>query len=238
MIISSYGIVAYVKRDDGKPLFLLHQKRDTFAYVEFVRGLWNYETQVPTLFSHMTIDERQRLTRYTFRELWDDLWVDTTSPMYEDGYHRALKKFETLSDSLPTYLRNTETHLCTPHWAFPKGRRENNESPLQCAKREFTEETRLDSEKLNIHYFDTMYEDFYGLNGKHFETLYYLASYPTPEVPKKIPLPGRLRDSTISSEAYDIRWMPYEEAIKHLEPFRRTVLDDAVERMIEMERPD
>lgn len=179
----------------------------------------------------MTIEERSRLTKSTFRELWDDLWVDKTAYMFSEGYPKAKRKFEMVSDDIPRYNHLVDAKLSEPFWAFPKGRREDGEMPLETAKREFEEETRLSTSNLQILTRETMSENFSGLNGKQFSTLYFLAKMPKPILPSRILLENSLRSSTISSEAYDLKWMTFEHAISRIEDFRKSILKDAYARV-------
>ena len=73
--ITSYGLIAYHKDVTDTIRFCLFRRRDTFEYMDFIRGLWNDST-VKTLFVLMTKEERSRLRNYMFQELWDDLWIN------------------------------------------------------------------------------------------------------------------------------------------------------------------
>jgi 8-oxo-dGTP pyrophosphatase MutT (NUDIX family) len=75
---------------------------------------------------------------------------------------------------LATILANT-THLASPEWGFPKGKRNHkHETPIMCAQRELKEETNLDvSCCLDV---PTQFvERFLGSNGVQYEHIYYLA---------------------------------------------------------------
>jgi hypothetical protein len=89
--ITSYGIILFSRNENGI-LFLLYQRRDNFEYMDFLRGLWQSESQLPSLFELMSYDERDRLRNYTFDELWNDLWVKHDSKIYREGYSMAKNK--------------------------------------------------------------------------------------------------------------------------------------------------
>ena len=59
--ITSYGIILFVQRkdedfkiDQTKIQFLLYQRRDTYEYIEFVRGMWETMEDVKRFFSLMS----------------------------------------------------------------------------------------------------------------------------------------------------------------------------------------
>ena len=47
--------------------------------------------------------------------------------------------------SLGDIIKKSTTKWTTPEWGFPKGRRNLKESNLDCSRREFMEETGLES---------------------------------------------------------------------------------------------
>jgi 8-oxo-dGTP pyrophosphatase MutT (NUDIX family) len=74
-----------------------------------------------------------------------------------------------LIDNSPTTWEETE-------WEFPKGRRNFNEKDLECALREFEEETGILSSKINIIENVLPFEEiFIGTNHKSYKHKYFLA---------------------------------------------------------------
>ena len=62
--ITSYGIILFVQRknDESKTEptnqnFLLYQRRDTYEYIEFIRGMWETIDEVKNYFSLMSNEE-------------------------------------------------------------------------------------------------------------------------------------------------------------------------------------
>lgn len=90
------------------------------------------------------------------------------------------------------------------HWGFPKGHAENDETPHETAKREFSEETGLTVVKiLSEEEFVEQY-DFFSRGHKINKTVnYYVA-----EVQGVISLQA--------NEVKDSKWVPLLEAPKHL----------------------
>lgn len=63
-----------------------------------------------------------------------------------------------------------------PEWGVPKGRRQNKESDLKCAVREFCEETGIKSSNIKIYKNVIPLEEIYiGLNGIEYKHTYFLA---------------------------------------------------------------
>lgn len=225
--ITSYGIIAYTKKGP-ETLFLLYQRRDNFEYMDFLRGVWSSEEVLPSLFSSMTKDERKRIREYTFRELWDDLWVEHNTRIFRDGFSKAKRKYESVRRMIPRILDNTESNIKEPPWGFPKGKKNNfREPPKTCAIREFNEETRLEINESHI-LNDTPYiETFQGSNNKNYCTHYYLAEIPF-SVPKEMITPQCIRKKTISEEASNVEWFPFEEACNFLNFRRQMILTKAM----------
>ena len=72
-------------------------------------------------------------------------------------------------------LHNLNIHYEHPEWEFPKGRKNKDEMDLECALREFEEETGISKDKLTI--FDNIepvYETINGSNGKQYKIIYYI----------------------------------------------------------------
>ena len=249
--IISYGTIvfhldsnAYLDETPKKhetPMFLIYQRRDTFEYMDFLRGAWSDERQLPLLFSGMCIGERERVRQYPHDALWDDLIIDHDCKLYKDGYPKAKRKFETIKDKIPHLLDTTMSYVVEPPWGFPKGKKSNPlEDPIDCALRETSEETRIklflngepdesqsDGVFARIWNIKPFFESFKGSNGKIYNTYYYLVELAEMKVSEKIPTPHCIRKETLSDEARDLRWVTYEEACSLLNPRRQNILKRA-----------
>ena len=147
--ITSYGLILFCfpenpgessssEEDIEGPLFLIYQRRDNFEYMDFLRGVWVSEGQLPALFSLMSHEERERIRNYTFHELWNDLWVIQDCRIYKDGVTKAEKKYDSIKNQIPYLLDTTTSCIYHPPWGFPKGKKNGyHEDPLKCAIREF-----------------------------------------------------------------------------------------------------
>jgi 8-oxo-dGTP pyrophosphatase MutT (NUDIX family) len=111
-----------------------------------------------------------------------------------------------------------------PEWGFPKGRRNTYEQNINCAIREFEEESGIKS--CNIDIMDRIYpvsETFKGTNNLDYKHLYYLSI-------------GKLEDINLDlpsqkMEIGDIGWFNYEDAKNIIRPYhinRLKILDEIV----------
>ena len=123
---------------------LMVRRKDSMSYMEFIRGKYdpNDKNYVRMLISNMTVDEQKTISTEDFDTLWTKLWGqgrDTRSMEYEiakENYNNIDRKH--IVEQVPS------KHL-EPEWGFPKGRRSKGETDLECAVREFFEETNVPS---------------------------------------------------------------------------------------------
>lgn len=210
--IKSYGIILFtiVK---GEPMYLLYQRRDTFNYMDFLRGIWSREDHVRSLLGLMTPRERQRLLDHNFDDLWNDLWTTPECKIYRDGYAKSRKKFESIQPLLPKLVSETRSTVSSQQWGFPKGKKNSEfESEEDTALREFREETRFENEQIDMvdYWFTELYK---GTNGRYYSTKYFLAKTPTPCIVKYMDLiHSPIRKMAVSEEAEQVRWFTFREA--------------------------
>jgi 8-oxo-dGTP pyrophosphatase MutT (NUDIX family) len=184
--IISYGIIIF-KKIDNKLKYLLVQRKDTLGFVEFMRGKYNLENinYIIKLFKIMTLNERLEIVSNNFDTLWNKLWMDQDNKQYHNEYETSKKKFNLLKNglnvknnyvSLLSIHKNTEICWLEPEWGFPKGRRNLKETNLDCAKREFEEESGIKKNEYNIIYqIDPLEELFSGSNNIRYKHIYYIA---------------------------------------------------------------
>ena len=94
-IISLGAILFKLQETDNKviPLFLMICRKDTFGYVEFMRGKYKEYNQkyIQNLFEEMTVNERDKLiSNIHFDTLWSELWLkNNNSPSDENEQYRT-----------------------------------------------------------------------------------------------------------------------------------------------------
>ena len=191
--ITSYGVVCY-RVDSAPNEFLIVQRRDSFAYVDFIRGKYDIRDRAYLfrLFENMTTEERRNLVQLPFREIWCMFWnYDKHRVFQRPDYAHAHAQFERLQAgfrlrkrdggvvciSLASMLRDTGgRHRDTPEWGFPKGRRSvPSEGDLQCAFRELEEETSISQLDVTLVSDRAFEEQYTGNNGVRYRHVYFLA---------------------------------------------------------------
>lgn len=174
--IVSYGIIAY-KVIKGKLNFLMIRRKDTMGFADFVRGKYkesNKKELLNTFIEEMTDEEKIKIKTKDFESIWEDLWVCKNSGIYVTEKEKARYKFNNLNlDELPL---DVPSKYSTQEYGFPKGRKNNNEKPIECAIREFTEETGFCKKEISIdHTINPLTESFIGSNGVKYTHIYYIA---------------------------------------------------------------
>lgn len=197
--------------------FLLIQRKDSLAFVEFIRGKYNpYDTDyISLLLRGMTQKEQSLLTTQTFDELWNGVWGESsTSRTHKNDYDNSEKKFTQIVDRLPTLLQENPTRWTEPEWGFPKGRRNPYETDVNCAVREFQEETGLKRQDFTI--LQNTYpisETFFGSNQVHYCHKYYIAI-----CNKEVEAKMNMENSHMVREIGAIQWCSLDEAITKIRP--------------------
>jgi 8-oxo-dGTP pyrophosphatase MutT (NUDIX family) len=203
----------------SKPKFLMIRRKDSFGYIDFVRGKYSpYNiSQLQKIVDEMNMDEKGRLlafydspepTAKFFNRLWTTMWGESSpinkriEKQYRNEEETAMKKFEiiargiilpfsetpthahahsTMLPSQTTNLRDiilsSQTNWTDAEWEFPKGRRNTpKEKEIDCAFREFEEETGISCAALQIVDNVVPYEEtFIGTNCKAYKYKYFLA---------------------------------------------------------------
>lgn len=225
--ITSYGIVLYKRDEKGKIYFYIQQNRNTFEYVDFIRGLWKTKEDLIVMFSLMTKEERDMIKNYTFDELWDDLFI---YPRYVKNRDRAKEKYLNSKKYIAPILYATEQYIDvnrTPSWGFPKGKKNYNESDKTSALRETEEETRINRRFIRLKN-KTFYEEFYGTDGIKYATVYFLGEIPNTSISNpSYKCLGNIRKKTLSEEVCEYRWLNIFDAMKLLNNNRREILKEA-----------
>lgn len=230
--IISYGIVTFFIKDDV-PHILLYQRRDTFGYVDIVKGFWNTEDDLKRLFSLTTKEERKRLENHSFDEIWNDIWVNHSNYIYQTEFKKCKEKFKGVrhfidSDTYKSYSFNKGNKL---EWGFPKGKRNRRESNYECASREFEEETNIKKDELILVNVEPIIEYYRGSDNRAYGTFYFLCEIKTQRRPKFIKLENRIRSRALSYEANNYKWFTIPKANRVLITHHKKILRKAAKRI-------
>jgi 8-oxo-dGTP pyrophosphatase MutT (NUDIX family) len=141
---SSYGIACFRCGPSGEIEIMLINKRYTYAFCDFVYGRYNAanEASVLSLIEHMTANEKILLLLGNFDVLWFLIWLDSKNGPYASAraYFQGAFGGDSGREKLGKLVRRAQSHgQC--RWEIPKGRLNTGETTLECAQREFSEET-------------------------------------------------------------------------------------------------
>lgn len=186
--ITSYGIILFRSSTQGLQ-FLMIRRKDSFGYIDFIRGKYSPHnlTQLNTIIDEMSIDEKNRILTLPFETLWIEMWGEMNSGnnQYKNEEYSSKKKFENIRDgilfndkliTLKDIVEMSKTKWRETEWEFPKGRRNQKEKDLECALREFEEETGISKTDITIVENVLPFEEmFIGSNHKSYKHKYFLA---------------------------------------------------------------
>ena len=184
--ITSYGVIVFRRCDEGIQYLMLRRK-DSFGYIDFIRGKYSIYNiyQIQNIINEMSLEEKQRLLNEPFDELWKNMWGETSISQYKNEEISSRKKMDLIKlgviinnkiITLEDIIKQSTTEWSETEWEFPKGRRNYKEKDIDCALREFEEETGIDSSKLTIVENLLPFEEiFIGTNHKSYKHKYFLA---------------------------------------------------------------
>ena len=229
-ISTSYGLIVFTYNKEGKMLFLMTQRRDTFSYECILRGLYTLEL-LPEYVMNMTRDERARFSNHNFDTLWKDLWVSTKRRLYRMEYKKASEIFEknyqlilSLIEECPAFGKDI--------WEFPKGKMFSEETTYQCALREFEEETHIKKSNITIVKEAGSYEDHYeGTDHNMYRSVYYLGYIPRGcDIPiHYLPCQYNVRTRYISDEVMDLKWISAEDTLERCSDSKKRIVQSIVD---------
>jgi 8-oxo-dGTP pyrophosphatase MutT (NUDIX family) len=122
--------------------------------------------------SNMTVEEQKLISTEKFERLWTKLWGNSRD-LNSIEYETALQKFDAIDKS--QIVKNVPSKFSDPEWGFPKGRRMRGETDLQCAVREYFEETNIPEEAYTIKEQLVFTEVFVGTNNVKYKHIYFVA---------------------------------------------------------------
>ena len=212
------------KNEKNEFEYLMIQRVDSFGYIEFIRGkysLQNYQ-YLKNIIDEMTVQEKQNLLKRDFDELWVSLWGEYSGLQYRGEKQISKNKYLQLISgveyggvrcNLESLIASSTTKWETAEWGFPKGRRNHQEKDLDCAFREFTEETGYSKDCLKHIYNVLPYEEiFIGSNTKCYKNKYYIC-YMNSD------LESTQTSGYQKSEVKNMKWLTYDECMNIIRPY-------------------
>jgi len=237
--IISFGIICY-KIENKELKYLMIQRKDSIAFMEFIRGKYeiNNIDYIKQLLNNMVLSERNMIINSKFDDIWNYVWQQTDINKNNKEFINSKIKFYTLNENnfLRNYIISIKNIYNEQEWGFPKGRRKMRETDVDCAVREFFEETRIRKEDLNLITDIIPFEEiFFGTNGVMYKHLYYIAKLDNIDVNIKI-------DNDCMEQVREIRaikWYNYNDVISHIKIYnteRIELFKFANKKIMEYER--
>jgi len=229
--ITSLGAIAFRIKDTNIE-YLMIRRKDTLGFIDFMRGKYSLTNKdyIMNMLKQMTTLEKHKLNTWTFNQIWSDIWGNNNAiNQYKNEETSSRNKFNQLK--LGVHYKNKSFSLnemiieCNqytswdePEWGFPKGRRNFNETDLNCALREFEEETGYIKSNIKLVQNIIPYEEiFTGSNMKSYKHKYYLSIY----FGDSDTIPSQFQQTEIG----DVRWMSYDDCVKHIRNYNLEKLD-------------
>lgn len=205
-----------------KTRLLMIRRKDSMSFAEFMRGKYDPTNTeyVSRLIGNMTIKEQKALLTDPFEIIWRSVWGDEH---LSSDFAISQQKFTQLN--IADIVANNPSPYEEPEWGFPKGRRIRGESDVDCALREFTEETNIPRESYLVLKNIRIEETFEGLNGVRYKHIYFLAMLQKPEL---LNLTQRFTPMQ-RREISGIEWKTWIECEGHIRPHhvqRKAMMDD------------
>ena len=218
--ITSVGLISF-RMFNNKLQYLMIRRKHSLGFVEFMRGkypLYNYNYLL-NIFNEMSVYEKEKIKNSSFDELWNYLWGDNVGIQYRGEEKTSREKYESLiigietkeSYNLELLINNSNTVWIEPEWGFPKGRRNFQEKDLNCALREFEEETGYLKSNVKLVQNIIPYEEiFTGSNMKSYKHRYFLG-YIDPSI--------EMTNTFQETEVSEVKWLNYTECIEKIRPY-------------------
>jgi 8-oxo-dGTP pyrophosphatase MutT (NUDIX family) len=190
---------------------LMIRRKDSMSFAEFMRGKYDPTNTeyVGVLFANMTLQEQTAIVCEPFDNLWRQLWGDDhSSPEYITSKERFAQVDK--DDMMRKHL----SPFKEPEWGFPKGRRVRCESDIECAVREFNEETNIPRDAYTLLKDILLEETFMGLNGIRYRHLYFVGLLTAPDLVNV----GQKMTYMQRREISGIGWKTFDECRGYVRP--------------------
>ena len=219
--ITSNGVIAFRKNlETNLTEYLMIRRKHTLGLIDFIRGKYSVYNQyyINNMICQMTNEEKEMLKTKEFEEIWFAVWGKTANfSHYKNEETVSKEKFYQMRHginglyTLSDLVDASPTKWEEPEWGFPKGRRNYNETDLDCSVREFNEETGYNLNKTNvIHNISPFEEIFCGSNYKSYKHKYFLTQM---DVENSEPAIQE------TNEISKIQWKSYAECIASIRSY-------------------
>lgn len=216
----SYGIALCRNNPNknNKLEILMVKKRYTYYYFNFVMGYYkkNNRKYLQFMFDNMTFDEKINILSFDYKQMWYKIYlfhIATNKYSKNKNYNKLSKAyikkkciFENNFLNNKKFLKKlicNAKHAVSP-WEIPKGKRNANENDIDCAIREFKEETNVSKDQYNVR-LNPITNSFKDENCIY-KSVYYIAT-----LQKNIEPSINIAKIHQISEVKDIKWINMDE---------------------------
>jgi 8-oxo-dGTP pyrophosphatase MutT (NUDIX family) len=222
--IISYGIVLFRYDENNQLQFLMIRRKDSFGFIDFIRGkyLLHNINQIQDIINEMSVFEKDKLNNSSFDKLWKDMWCEISNSQFKSEEIASFKKYELLKNGiivnnekicLKDIIDKSTTNWTETEWEFPKGRRNYKEKDLDCALREFEEETGIFRTEISVVENILPFEEiFIGTNYKSYKHKYFLANI-------NKDLSELNLDNFQKTEVSKLEWKSFNECLVSIRPY-------------------
>jgi 8-oxo-dGTP pyrophosphatase MutT (NUDIX family) len=219
--ITSNGVIAFRKNPETNSIeYLMIRRKHTLGLIDFIRGKYSVYNKyyVSNMIYQMTNEEKEMLKTKDFEEIWLFVWGKPANfSNFKNEENMSKEKFNQLKTgingqyTLADLVDASTTRWEEPEWGFPKGRRNYNETDLDCSIREFSEETGITLEKNKIINNISPFEEiFFGSNYKSYKHKYFLTYMEFENVEPVI---------QETNEISEIKWKSYADCIASIRSY-------------------
>ena len=224
--ITSYGIILFRKKNDCKQ-FLMIRSKDSFGYIDFIRGKYVQHNidHLQNIFNEMSVLERENIRSFPFEILWKNMWGDMNiGAQYRNEELSSQKKFDTLKAginvngenvSIEFLINSSTSKWIETEWEFPKGRRNIQEKDLECALREFEEETGYSRNQIKVVENLMPFEEIFIGSYKHKYFLAYMDQDHNQEANQVVDELPKFQLTEVSK----LEWKTLEECLDSIRPY-------------------
>ena len=224
--ITSYGIILFKSSPVGIQ-YLMIRRKDSFGFIDFLRGKYspNNIEYLQHIINEMSMEEKERIMNNHFTDLWNMMWGknETSQNNLKNEEIILSNKFDLIKNgitinneiiTLDTVIKNSTTYWKETEWEFPKGRRNHLEKDIDCALREFEEETGISKDYISVIENVVPFEEvFIGTNHKSYKHKYFLAML------KEEHIHEDLLKNYQKTEVSKLDWKTLDECLESIRPY-------------------
>jgi 8-oxo-dGTP pyrophosphatase MutT (NUDIX family) len=222
--IISFGLIVFKINNSNQIEYLMIRRKHSFGFIDFVRGKYNLNNieYIQNIINEMSNTEKNILKISDFKKIWSNLWNNHELKNNQYKYEEIIsqKKFESLKNikyndeknMLDYLIDNSITNWNETEWEFPKGRKNNNENDIECALREFEEETGIVKSKIILINNLLPFEEIYiGTNFKSYKHKYFLGLINNDEMIDSC----KFQENEVSS----VEWKTIDKCLETIRPY-------------------